>query len=263
MAIPNNGRNVRIATAQFLARSFICLLGLGAVVWGGSVFPFFWQQAPLNRVVSELLHGHTFKMQTLLDEAQHADATAQSSFCNPTELHNAVVLRLAILDEAMAAADQTLIDTAYGPLYDATRTALACMPADPFVWLTLFWLDAGKHGLDPHNANYLRLSYALGPNEGWIALLRSRLAFALFARLPTDLANDAIDDFINLVDTGQLYSETAAIFASAAPAVQSRIVAQFATAKPITRRNFAGMLHNRGLDATIPGVDSRPARPWR
>jgi len=65
------------------------------------------------------------------------------------------------------------------------------------------------------------------------------------------------------VDTGQLYSETAAIFASAAPAVQSRIVAQFATAKPIPRRNFARMLYNRGLDVTIPGVDSRPARPWQ
>ena len=263
MAIPNNGRSVRISAVQFLARTFVCLLGLGAVVWGGLVFPFFWQQAPLNRVVSELLHGHAFKTQTLLDEAQHADAVAQSSFCNPTQLHNAVVLRLAILDEGIAAGNQTLIDSTYRPLYDASRTALSCMPADPFVWLTLFWLDAGKHGFDLDNANYLRLSYALGPNEGWIALSRSRIAFALFARLPTDLANDAIDDFINLVDTGQLYSETAAIFASAAPAVQSRIVAQFATAKPIPRRNFARMLYNRGLDVTIPGVDSRPARPWQ
>jgi hypothetical protein len=93
--------------------------------------------------------------------------------------------------------------------------------------------------------------------------LRSRIAFALFARLPSDLANDAIDDFVKLVDTGQLYSETAAMFANAAPAVQSRIAAHLATAKAIPRRNFARTLYDRGLDVTIPGVDSRPARSWQ
>ena len=51
------------------------------------------------------------------------------------------------------------------------------------------------------NANYLRLSYALGPNESWIALWRNRLAFSLFERLPTDLSDDALDEFIKLVDT--------------------------------------------------------------
>ena len=129
-------------------------------------------------------------MQWLLSTAQKADAVGSSSFCNPAALHNAVVLRLVILDEAIATTNQAIVDSAYGTLYDTTRRALACMPADPFAWLTLFRLDVTKRGLQAENANYLRLSYALGPNESWIALWRNKLAFSLFERLPTDLSDD-------------------------------------------------------------------------
>ncbi len=262
MAIRNEARGDRMAAAYFLARGFIWLLGLGAVAWGGFVLPLFWQQATLDRVATELLQGHNFKMQFLLDEAQQAEAAERSSFCNPTELRDVVILRLSILNQAIAATNRTLVEAGYAPLYAASHRALACSPADPFVWLTLFWLDAGKGGFTSENAGYLRLSYALGPNEGWIALWRVRLALALFARLPTDLSNDAIDDFIKLVNTGHLYSETAAIFASAAPAAQSRIVAQLKTAKPIPREIFAKTLYDRGVDVNVPGVD-KPEHPWQ
>jgi hypothetical protein len=264
MAIPNEVRGVRIAPPVYwLARTVVCLLGLGAVAWGGSLLPLFWQQAPPHRVASKILQGHTYKMQSLFDEVQQAAAAERSSFCNPTELHDTVILRISILDQATAAANQTLIDSAYGPSYEASRKALSCMPADPFVWLTLFWLDASKHGFEPASANYLRLSYALGPNEAWIALWRSRLAFALFDRLPADLADDAIDEFVKLVDTGTLYPETAAIFAAASPIAQSRIDEHLKTAKAIPRQLFARALSDRGLYVNIPGVDTTPARPWQ
>ena len=94
MAIPNKVGGVRIAAIYFLARTFICLLGIGAVAWGGFVLPLFRQQAPLNRVAAELLQGRAFKIQALLDQARQVVATEPSSFCNPTELHNLVVLRL-------------------------------------------------------------------------------------------------------------------------------------------------------------------------
>jgi hypothetical protein len=129
--------------------------------------------------------------------------------------------------------------------------------------LTLFWLDAGKHGLEPDNENYLRLSYALGANEAWIAQWRNRLAFARFERLPTDLSDDAIDEFIKLLDTGQLYWQTAAIFASAPAAAQSRIVEHLNTANAISREAFARVLHDKGLDVIIPGVERPESRPWR
>jgi len=264
MAIPTEVRSVRIAAAYFLMRTFICLLGLGAVIWGGFALPLFWQQAPVNGVASAILRGHTFKMQWLSGATRQAEAAEQSAFCNPTALHNAVVLRLDALDKAIAATNQTLVDSAYSPLFDAIRKALSCAPADSFVWLALFWLDAGKHGFDSDNANYLRLSYALGPNESWIALWRSRLAFALFERLPTDLADDAIDEFVKLVDTEALYPETAAIFVSAGSTAQSRIIAHLKTVRDIPRQIFARTLQDKGMSVDVPDV-YRPGseRPWK
>jgi hypothetical protein len=262
MAIPNDIRGVRVATASILVRAFTCLLGVGALAWGGSLLPLFWRQAPLNQVASELLEGHTFKMQSLADEARQIEATEQSSFCNSAGSHDAVVLRLAILNQAIAAKNRKLIDAAYNALLDSTRRALSCAPADSFAWLTLFWLDAAKRGLQPDNVDYLRLSYALAPNEGWIALPRNRLAMAVFKQLPSDLSSDAIDEFVRLVDAGSLYSETAAIFAGAAPAVQNRIVAQLKSANAVSREYFAIALYERGLDIEIPGV-VKATRPWQ
>lgn len=245
-----------------LTRIFTCLLGLGAVAWGGFELPVFWQQAPLNRVASEILQGDTFNTQLLFDEAEQTEAAEKSPFCNPTTLDDAVAIRLAIMDEAMAGHNKTLIALAYAPLYDATRTALSCAPADSFTWLTLFWLDLIKHGFTPQNAAFLRLSYALGPNEGWIALRRSRLAIALLPQLPPDLADDAIDEFVKLVDTGQLYRQTAAIFTGTAPAVQGRLAAALKSAKSIPRQIFAETLSDQGLEVNIPGVQRPPVRPW-
>jgi hypothetical protein len=248
-------------TAYLLVRAFVCLLGLAAIAWGGFLLPLFWRDAPLNRIESELLQGHAFKMQVLLENAQQA-IPQQSLFCDPIALHDAVILRLNILDNALAVRNQTLVDSGSNRLHAATQRALTCAPADSFAWLTLFWLSARKHGFEQDDAVYLRLSYALGPNEGWIALPRSRLAIAMFTQLPPDLANDAINDFVKLVDTGTLYPEAVAIFAGAAPGVRSLLVERLKSSKPIPREIFARALYDKGFNIDVPGAD-RPVRPWQ
>jgi hypothetical protein len=263
MAIPNEVCGARVAAVYFIARIFTCLLGAGAIAWGGFVLPHFWQQAPVNAVASGLVQGQAFKTQMLLDEARQIETSDSSSFCDPTKLHNAIVLRLAIPDSAIAAAHQTAVDSANTSFNNLTRRALACAPVDSFGWLTLFYLDARKSGLTPENANYLRLSYALGPNEGWIALWRVRLALALFERLPGNLSNDAIDEFIKLVDTGRLYPETAEIFASSTPAAQSRIVDKLKTTNSIPRQVFARVLYERGVDLKSLNFEVPDLRPWQ
>lgn len=248
------------ATTYFLTRAFISLLGIGAIAWGAVLFPLFREQAPLNRMAADILQGHKYGTPTLLDEIRQVEAERSSS-CNPIGLHDAVVLRLALLGNAVGVGSKTLFDSAYGPLYDATRRSLSCAPADPFAWLILFWLDTSKHGLNEDNATYLRLSYALGPNEGWIALRRNRLAIALFAQLPADLADDAIGEFVRLVDTGALYRQTVAIFANAAPAVQRRLVERLKFAEPIPRRIFARILYDKGFDIDVPDF-RKPSHSW-
>lgn len=248
-----------LAAAHVLARTLTCLLGLAALAWGSFEFPLFWRQAPLDRVASEILQGHNFTTPLLTDEAAQIAGAEKASFCNPTALRDAAVIRLAIVDNMMA--EHRTPTSAYRALNQATRAALSCAPADSFEWLTLFWLDFGGHGVTATNAVFLRLSYALGPNEGWIALRRNRLAIALFPQLPSDLADDAVDEFVKLVNTGGLYSETAAIFSSAAPAVQKRLADAVGSAKPVPREIFARTIYDRGLDIDVPGVE-KPSRPW-
>ena len=262
MATPSDNRGLSIAAAPLLARAFICLLGLGAVAWGGYVLPLFWHQASLNQIASESLQGHVFKTQVLLDEARRAEALEPAALCDPTKLHSAVVVRLAISDSAIAMANHTSVDSEHTAFYDLVRRALACTPTDSFVWLTLFWLDATKSGLTPGNAKYLRLSYAVGPNEGWVALWRVRLALALFERLPSDLSSDALNDFINLVDTSALYPETAAIFAGAGPVVQSEIIQHLKAANTTSRQVFARVLYDQGMDVKIPDTVIPGLRAW-
>jgi hypothetical protein len=249
-------------TSQALARIFVCLLGLMAVAWGYHFLPLFWRQTPPDWVATELLRGRTFNDQVLLREVNEVEASEQPLFCDPAALRTIFILRLGILRDAITAVDRKLIDSAYIPLHDAARTALTCAPTDSFAWLVLFWLDAAKHGLQPNNVNYLQMSYALAPNEEWIALWRNRLAMAVFTQLPENLVDDAINEFVGLVNTGQLYQETATIFASAAPAVEKRIVARLKSAGSVQRQIFARTLYDEGLDVDIPGV-AKPTRPWQ
>lgn len=249
-----------LRASRVLARALTCLLGLAAIAWGGFEFSLFWRQAPLDRVASEILQGHVFTTPLLTDEAGQLDASGKSSFCNPAARRDAAVIRLAIVDNLTT--ENKSQTSAYAALYQATRAALACAPTDSFAWLTLFWLDVKGHGFTPTNAVFLRLSYAEGPNEGWIALRRNRLAMALFSRLPSDLADDAVDEFVKLVNTGRLYSETAAIFASVSPVAQKRLVGALGGAKPIPREIFARTIYDKGIDVEIPGVE-KPSQPWR
>jgi hypothetical protein len=262
MAIRSEVGTDRIAAAHLLARTFVWLLGVSGIAWGAILLPLFWHQIPLDQMAAEILQGHRFKRQTLLVEAERNAAAERTSVCNPTELHNAVVLDLSILNESLATADQPLITSDYGTLYEASRRALSCAPSDPFAWLVLFWLDVGQHGFEPQNATYLRQSYALGPNEEWIALWRTRIAIALLPRLPADLSNLAVSEFVKLVETGRLYKETAAIFGSAPPAVQGQIIDHLKTANETARQIFARTLYDNGLDVDIPGTKIPGLRPW-
>jgi hypothetical protein len=247
---------------RLVRRVLLCLVGLGAVAWGVALLPEFWRQAPIDQVAAQALLGRVFKREVLVAEATQASAAEQASFCNPRESRSIAIVRLAIMNATIAAADRAAFDSDYGQLQDAARKALACEPGDGFLWLTLFWLEAGKHGLDPSAVTYLRMSYALAPNDAWVALRRSRIVTALLPQLPPELSERATTEFVKLVDTGFLVGETAEIFADAAPPVQRQLVERLTLARERPREAFARAVYDRGVDVEIPGF-SPPTRPWQ
>src|ERR1700733_1773565 len=257
MATPSNiGSDRWLAPAYVLTRGFFWLLGGTAIVWAMLVLPVFRQQAPLHLVASELLKGRSYKVAALSADQKQAAEFNRNSFCNPTALHDAVVLGVAVLQNAIGSKSPALINSEYTDLNNLTRAALACWPADSFAWLTLFWLDTGTSGITPENLRYLRLSYSQGPNEGWIALWRDQVALPFFYRLPNELQKNAMEDFVKLVDTKIWYREAAVIFAGVAPDVQKAIAEQLVDAQKDQRRTFAHILLDRGFRTNIPGVTS-------
>jgi hypothetical protein len=262
MAIPSDiisSKPFTAATQQLLLRTIAVTLGAFGIIWGVLLLPRFWQAASLNHVAAEIVQGHVFTPKAMAQEALLAEPVLSMPLCNPTELHNAVVLHVAML--SLAKKNQS-VEQSYVPLYELGRSALACAPNDGFTWLTLFWLDAGKRGLRPENLAYLRLSYEVSPNEGWIAIWRNRLVMRIFDRLSPELANKALDEFVRLLDSRQLYDEMASIFESTPADVQQRIVQQLRVASPFSRQIFARVLYDRGLDVTIPDTTIPGLRSW-
>jgi hypothetical protein len=251
----------RASSAAFIVIS-VRVLGVAAIMWGGLVLPSIWQQGPLGKLAAEILEGQVFRRQALLAQDRRLEAVERSLLCNPVEMHNAVIVRLAMFEGAIRDGNQAGAESAYSALHDAATNALACVPSDAFAWLALFWLDVGRRGLSAANAEYLRLSYALAPNEGWIALWRNRLALSMFEQLPADLSDDALEEFVRLVDTGRLYSETATIFAKAGLSAKNRIVERLAKADATSRALFARTLYDMGLDVEIPNTTIPGLRSW-
>ena len=250
--------------AEVVVRITMLFIGFFAVTWGGWSLPIFKAQASPVFVAGKILQGDSYKMPRLLLTARETEALVASyTFCNPVALHSLTAIRLDIFKNTIGGGDQNSFDSSYDALYAAARQTLTCSPADSFVWLTLFWIDAARHGLTADNANYLRMSYAVAPNEAWIALWRSHLAFALFERLPADLADDSLGDFVNLLKTRRVFSEMAKIFEDTSAEGQHRIIERVQTVDALDRQAFVGALRDKGLDINVPEGDASEPRPWR
>jgi hypothetical protein len=147
-------------------------------------------------------------------------------------------------------------------LDNTIRSSLSCLPADPFLWLVLFWVESAQNGVKPASLDFLRMSYQLGPNEGWIIFKRNPVAFAIFALLPSDLATDAIDEFLSLIKS-ELYQQAAEILSGPAWPVRDTILPRLAALPQENREGFARIVSSKELDVSIPGVALPKSHPWQ
>jgi hypothetical protein len=98
------------------------------------------------------------------------------------------------------------------------------------------------------------MSYRLGANEGWIALKRNHFAFSIFEQLPPDLAEDALNEFARLLESG-FYDQAAEIFIGPASHVRDRILARLTGVRQRDRDFFERALNRRDYDIAIPGAE--------
>jgi hypothetical protein len=245
-----------------LARLFTLVLGLVAFAWGVTTFPVFWSQLSIERTAGAIIDGNTFKSGSLESLLPAVDQIEQFSYCRPEAVRAAAIIRLRLAEEAIASAERDAIDTRLRSLHDTVVKSLACAPSDPFLWMILTWLDQTHEGFQPRQLTYLRLSYQLGPYEGWIADRRNRLALSMFWRLPTDLTEDVVREFAAMVNS-QFYDATIAILTGPGWSVRDRLLAGLKDSDLRRREEFAKELYSAGYDLAVPGVaPARDRRPW-
>jgi hypothetical protein len=253
-----------IATARFIiiARIALIMLGCIAVMWGSAVLPAFWRQSPLERISEHIIAGETYKSDALLGLIPNAELAEGAIHCRPAAVRSAAIIRTRFAEDALSSGQedalssgqQDPIDKQLNLLRTAIRNSLSCVPTDAFLWLVLFWVDSTAGGLEDQSLEYLRMSYRLGPNEGWIALKRNRMAFTIYERLPPDLAESAIVEFIGLLEMG-LYQEAVDILTGPAWDLRELLLTRLTDAPFRHRLDFAKFLSDGGYDVQVPGLN--------
>jgi hypothetical protein len=179
--------------------------------------------------------------------------------CNPVVTHSTAIILTRMAEQAVVDGDN--IDTQLNALRSSIRRSLACSPADPFLWVVLYWVEINQNGFQPGYLKYLRLSYQLGPNEGWIALKRNGYALAIFHQLPPDIADMALAEFPRLLDSG-FDIEAFNIFIGPGWSHRALLLPHLKGVAEIHREALARALYKAGYDVIVPGITLPDPRPW-
>jgi len=247
--------------ALVIARVFTISLGSLAVLWAISALPSLWRQATIENLASRIINYERFKPKALVPFLPLLDAAEDQPYCRPEVLHSVSIVRMRLAEDAMAVADRADLDDRLTAVKNSIRRSLSCAPADPFLWMALAWLGNATDGFRPEQTEFLRLSYQLGPNEGWVAARRNRVALSAFSRLPPDLADDAVREFAHMVDSW-MYYDTIAIITGPGWPIHDRLLGALDGVGLPQREALAKALYQRGYDAQIPGVAPHDPRPW-
>lgn len=243
------------------ARILICGLSGLAIAWALFTFPIFWQQSAIEQIEKHIIAGDSFKTNVLASLKPVLDALGQEKWDRPTVLGRVAVIDLRILEQTFVGSNRNEIDRLMKETDAAIRTSLANSPADPFLWLVLFWLENTKNGFNRAHLEYLKMSYLLGPNEGWIGVKRNRFALAIFSALPPDLAEDAVNEFARLVDS-RFIAESADILVGPAWSIRDTLLPRLKDVDEVSRQAFAKAVYRLGYDVSVPGIERPDWRPW-
>jgi hypothetical protein len=222
----------------------------------------FWQQIPVERAARHIIAGYPIKIEELAKLVPTAQALEQPSYCRPAAMRGSAIVRLRLAEEFIAAGERDQIDSSMNSLRNSIRRSLVCSPADSFLWLAYFWVENTLNGFSVDHLKYLRMSYRLGSNEGWIALKRNRISLAIFESLPPDLAEMALDEFATLLGSEGSVNEAVAIFTGPGWRIRSLLLPRLKNVDDFPREAFARALYIKGYDVEVPGVKRIEARPW-
>lgn len=243
------------------ARTLVVASGLGVVVWAVQVGELAWRHIGLSDAALQVVSQEPFKDGQLQALEPKMQAVESEPACAPTALHDVAIIRLRLAETAMLEGKRAEIEPALRRLETVARASLRCSPMDPFVWMALYWTDIQLNGARSDAVAPLEMSYRLGPNEGWIALRRSRYGLAAYAFVSPQTREAILDEERALLDAG-FVREVADNLIGPGWAIHDLVLARLSDAKAENRELLARVLRRDGYDVAVPGVALEEARPW-
>ena len=139
------------STARNVVLVRVCVVALGsvAVIWGLVTLPIFWQESTLERTALSIIRGEIYPREVLARALPLVETTEKATFCDPTALRGAAIVRLRIAEIGRTENAKEPSGTDIQAATDSVVKALSCSPSDAFLWLALYWLKSAQHGFSP------------------------------------------------------------------------------------------------------------------
>ena len=249
--------------AKLVVRTAVLVFGMTVIAWGIVVVPVFWAESIPTGIASRIIASEAYKSEMLAVVAAQIAGDPRSVF-RSSVLSKLAIIRLRLAEDALVSGNRMTIDARLDQLARATDEALMNAPNDSYQWLVRLWAAQAGGSFSPDQwSSSLRMSYTIGPYEGWIALKRSRLALTNFTSLPSDLVEAVFAEFVGLVRS-QLYNEAVDILAGPGWPVRDLLLARLRDVKEADRRVFARVLYDKNLldGVVVPGIARAAERPW-
>jgi hypothetical protein len=243
-----------------IARALLVGLGCLSALWGLAALAQIWRDDDVEHIARRVVMGDPYRLEGLLEKVPVLDTIEAASTCHPKTLLSDSMIRLRIVESTFEGGDGPHVDERMEAMQRAVVRSLACSPNDSFLWLALYWAHTVSNGFASDDLRLLRMSYELGPNEGWIVIKRNRLALAVFPQLSPDLAELALTEFGKLFES-RLLPIAADIFTGPGWPIRDRLLARIADKPQADRQDFSNILRSRGFEIAVPGVTQKE-RPW-
>ena len=257
-----------VATGRFGQQLFAAMrcgvsisIGVFSVWWGICTCPVFWRDARLDHTADGIINGELFKREILQTMLADSDA-AERAWARPEALRSAAIIRLSLVEQAILAKKSKPSGPIIDQLGASVRCALSAAPADPLLWLALFLSRRMKDDHNQEDFAYLKMSYLVGPHEGWVASRRNQIALSQFPELPQELAEAAVTEYRDLVVSGY-YRTAVKILVGPGRPIRDMLLRRLEDAPDEAKRQLASLAEALGYDIAAPGIEQPDPRPWR
>ncbi|WP_143105916.1 hypothetical protein [Bradyrhizobium sp. Gha] len=216
------------------------------------MFPVVWRGRAIEATADLILQGQRF--QTADIAAEVARTEADGFVAKASVRRSLTTLELRLVEDALEQGDRLSLDKRFAALKSAAVALFEVDPADSFFWLIYYWCQLTTEGFSPSQLKLLELSYDLGPNEGWVAIKRNRLALPVMSELPAGMRERVVEEFAGMVAAGLIVDAAASLVSASAP-VREKLLAGLGRVPIAERERLARYLTDATtIDVVVPGV---------